>query len=175
MHVPIHFAGFGLGLRKPHYAEFVEGRVDVDFIEVISENCMVDGGRPRQVLREVRAHYPVALHGVSMSVESADGIDRDYLRRLRLLIDETRVLHILERRLQWVSLSTRTTFAHGSPVVWRIALLSPAVGWGMTRFVTPSSGMSNECRRVAGRWMPTHVTSLTRCRCSIRTIRKWPN
>ncbi|MHA6719738.1 MNIO family bufferin maturase [Sphingomonas sp. RS6] len=78
---------FGLGLRKPHYAEFLETQVPVDFVEVISENFMLPGGRPRDVLRRVRERYPVALHGVSMSVGSADGIDRDYLGRLRALVD----------------------------------------------------------------------------------------
>ncbi|KKC27852.1 MNIO family bufferin maturase [Sphingomonas sp. SRS2] len=81
---------FGLGLRKPHYKDFLDGDtlVAVDFVEVISENFMVDGGRPRHILRQVRERHPVALHGVSMSIGSADGIDRDYLRRLRALVDE---------------------------------------------------------------------------------------
>ena len=82
------FGGFGLGLRKPHYAEFLEHRIAVDFLEVISENFMVDGGRPRQLLRDIRARYRVALHGVSMSVGSAEGLDRAYLARLRALVDE---------------------------------------------------------------------------------------
>lgn len=82
------FAGFGLGLRKQHYPEFLEHRVGVDFVEVISENFMIDGGRPKRILREVRERYPVALHGVSMSVGSADGVDRAYLARLRALVDE---------------------------------------------------------------------------------------
>ncbi|PZU06118.1 DUF692 domain-containing protein [Sphingomonas sp.] len=85
---------YGLGLRKPHYADFLEGRVDVDFVEVISENFMVDGGRPRQILRDVRNLYPVALHGVSMSVGSADGVDRAYLGRLRTLVDEIEPLFV---------------------------------------------------------------------------------
>lgn len=88
------FAGFGLGLRKPHYAEFLGGDVVVDFVEVISENFMIDGGRPRQILREVRAKHPVALHGVSMSVGSADGIDTSYLTRLRALVDEIEPLFV---------------------------------------------------------------------------------
>ncbi|WP_029623048.1 DUF692 domain-containing protein [Sphingomonas elodea] len=78
---------FGLGLRKPHYADFLETAVPVDFVEVISENFMVPGGRPRDVLRRVRERYPVALHGVSMSIGSADGLDADYLARLRDLVD----------------------------------------------------------------------------------------
>ena len=82
------FRGFGLGLRKPHYADFIDGQVPVDFVEVISENFMVDGGQPRRILREVRDLYPVALHGVSMSIGSADGLDPDYLARLRTLIGE---------------------------------------------------------------------------------------
>lgn len=78
---------FGLGLRKPHYAEVLAGDVPLDFVEVISENFMVPGGRPREVLRRVREHYPVALHGVSLSIGSSGGIDPDYLARLAALVD----------------------------------------------------------------------------------------
>jgi len=85
---------FGLGLRKPHYSDFLTGEVPVDFVEVISENFMVAGGRPREILREVRGHYPVALHGVSMSVGSADGLRGDYLARLRALVDEIEPLFV---------------------------------------------------------------------------------
>ena len=94
------FAGFGLGLRKPHYADFLERRVAVDFLEVISENFMVDGGRPRQILRDIRADYPVALHGVSMSIGSADGLDPLYLARLRALVDEIDPLFVSDH-LSW--------------------------------------------------------------------------
>ena len=88
------FRGFGLGLRKPHYADFIDGQVPVDFVEVISENFMVDGGQPRRILREVREQYPVALHGVSMSIGSADGLNPDYLARLRTLIGEIEPLFV---------------------------------------------------------------------------------
>lgn len=91
---PPSFQGFGLGLRKPHYAAFLEHRIAVDFVEVISENFMVDGGRPRQILRAVRERYPVALHGVSMSVGSAEGVDPAYLARLRALVDEVEPLFV---------------------------------------------------------------------------------
>lgn len=94
------FAGFGLGLRKPHYREFLEHRVAVDFVEVISENFMVDGGKPRQILRDVRERYPVALHGVSMSLGSADGLDGAYLARLRALVDEIEPLFVSDH-LSW--------------------------------------------------------------------------
>lgn len=88
------FSGFGLALRKPHYPEFLDHRVAVDFVEVISENFMVDGGRPKRILREIRERYPVALHGVSMSVGSADGLDAAYLARLRALVDEIEPLFV---------------------------------------------------------------------------------
>lgn len=79
--------GFGLGLRPPHYEEFLSGGIPVDFVEVISENFMLDGGRPLHTLERIREIHPVALHGVSMSVGSADGLDRNYLQRLRALVD----------------------------------------------------------------------------------------
>lgn len=94
------FAGFGLGLRKPHYGEFLEHRVDVGFVEVISENFMIEGGRPLQILHRVREHYPVALHGVSMSIGSADGLDGAYLKRLRALVDAIDPLFVSDH-LSW--------------------------------------------------------------------------
>ena len=93
---------FGLGLRKPHYRDFLEGvsAVPVDFVEVISENFMVDGGRPLHVLKRVRERHPIALHGVSMSLGSADGLRDDYLRRLRSLADVVDPLFISDH-LSW--------------------------------------------------------------------------
>lgn len=81
------FAGFGLGLRRPHYAEFLARHVPVDFVEIISENFMVDGGRPLATLDAIRERYPVAMHGVSMSIGSADGLNPVYLKRLKTLAD----------------------------------------------------------------------------------------
>ena len=78
---------FGLGLRKPHYEDVLSGNVQLDFAEVISENFMFPGGRPLADLLAVREKCPVALHGVSMSVGSASGLDRDYVQRLRALVD----------------------------------------------------------------------------------------
>ena len=97
---PPTFAGFGLGLRKEHYRDFLDTRVPVDFVEVISENFMVDGGQPRHILRHVRERHPVALHGVSMSIGSADYLDRDYLRRLRALVDDIEPLFVSDH-LSW--------------------------------------------------------------------------
>ena len=82
---PAPFAGFGLGMRPPHYPEFLDSAPEVDFVEVISENFMGLGGRPLHTLEAVRRDYPVALHGVSMSLGSADGLRPDYLARLKAL------------------------------------------------------------------------------------------
>ena len=78
---------FGLGLRPQHYGDFLDGEVAVDFVEVISENFMIAGGRPRRILDQIREKHPVALHGVSMSIGSADGLDHDYLIGLKALAD----------------------------------------------------------------------------------------
>lgn len=98
-HVPT-FHGFGLGLRAPHYADFLERAQPVDFVEVISENFMVEGGRPLDVLSRVRERYPVALHGVSMNIGSASGLDDAYLHRLRQLADRIEPLWVSDH-LSW--------------------------------------------------------------------------
>lgn len=81
------FVGFGLGMRPQHYPSFIAGEAPVDFVEIISENFMVKGGRPLTVIDQVRARYPVAMHGVSMSIGSADGLKPDYMRHLKTLAD----------------------------------------------------------------------------------------
>src|SRR5262249_1500354 len=53
--------------------------------EVISENFMDSGGRPRYVLEQVAERYPVVMHGVSLSIGSTDPLDFDYLRKLKAL------------------------------------------------------------------------------------------
>ena len=67
--------GHGLGLRREHYQHVLHEKPKVDWFEVISENFMVPGGNPRRVLREVREHYPVVLHGVSLSIGTTDPLE----------------------------------------------------------------------------------------------------
>ena len=76
---------FGLGLRAPHYPDFLEHDIDVDFVEIISENYMIAGGRPLHILDRIREKHPVAMHGVSLSVGSTDGLDPGYLKKLSAL------------------------------------------------------------------------------------------
>src|SRR5229473_1706672 len=79
------YLGFGVGLRRPHYTSVLEERPAIDWFEVISENFMVAGGRPLEVLERVREHYPIVLHGVSMSLGSTDALNREYLNDLAQL------------------------------------------------------------------------------------------
>jgi uncharacterized protein (UPF0276 family) len=79
--------GCGVGLRKEHFDHVLSERPAVPFFEVVSENFMVDGGRPLEVLERVRRAYPVALHGVSMSLGSAEPLDARYLARLKALVE----------------------------------------------------------------------------------------
>ncbi|MEO0590578.1 MAG: DUF692 domain-containing protein [Pseudomonadota bacterium] len=118
------FGGFGLGLRAVHYDDFLgeDGAgVPVDFVEVISENYMIEGGRPLRILEEVRARHPVILHGVSMSIGSAGGLDADYLARLAALAQRIEPLWVSDH-LCW----TRTS-AHNSHDLLPLPLTSGAL------------------------------------------------
>ncbi|HYA21413.1 MAG TPA: DUF692 domain-containing protein [Burkholderiales bacterium] len=81
------YLGFGLGLRIPHYDEILATRPKVDWFEVLSENYLVPGGKPLYYLDRVRAHYPIVMHGVSLSIGSTDPLNRDYLGQLKTLAD----------------------------------------------------------------------------------------
>ncbi|MGD9784953.1 MAG: DUF692 domain-containing protein [Hyphomicrobiaceae bacterium] len=81
------YLGFGLGLRPQHYSDILGGTPHVDWFEAISENYMVPGGRPLAVLEAIRQHYPIVLHGVSMSIASTAPLDRANLKKLRALAD----------------------------------------------------------------------------------------
>ena len=75
----------GIGLRAPHVREVLERRPPVAWFEVHSENYFADGGAALAALDRVRADYPVALHGVGMSLGSADPLDREHLAKLARL------------------------------------------------------------------------------------------
>jgi len=82
------FLGFGLGLRAEHYQDILERKPkNIDWLEIISENYMIDGGKPLYFLDAIRQDYPMVMHGVSMSLGSTDELDYDYLERLRQLIE----------------------------------------------------------------------------------------
>ncbi len=82
------FLGFGVGLRTVHFPYILAEWPKIDWFEIISENFMVPGGRPRHVLQQIRARYPIVMHGVSLSIGSVDPLNHDYLQRLQSLAAE---------------------------------------------------------------------------------------
>jgi len=83
----VPFLGHGIGLRTKHFPELLEQGRRADWFEVITENFLHVGGRPRAVLEAVRADRPVVLHGVSLSIGSVDPLNEEYLRDVRELAD----------------------------------------------------------------------------------------
>jgi len=82
--------GFGLGLRIPHFEEVLSSQPNVDWFEILSENFMVAGGKPRYYLAAVAEQYPVVMHGVSMSLGSVSTLDHHYLGQLKQLVKEVK-------------------------------------------------------------------------------------
>ena len=83
--LPRPFLGYGLGLRPDYYEEILKTLPAVDWFEVLSENYMVDGGKPLYYLDRIREHYTMVMHGVSLSIGGTDPLDCDYLQRLKQL------------------------------------------------------------------------------------------
>lgn len=82
--------GIGIGLRVPHYQHILRQKPTVDWFEIISENYLVDGGRPLEVLDQILEQYRVVQHGVSLYFGSADRLNSDHLRRLKALVRRTK-------------------------------------------------------------------------------------
>lgn len=82
--------GIGIGLRIPHYHHILTQQPTVDWFEIISENFMVDGGRPLEVLDQILAQYRVVQHGVALYFGSAAGPSKEHLRRLKALTKRTK-------------------------------------------------------------------------------------
>ncbi|HXH82857.1 MAG TPA: DUF692 domain-containing protein [Candidatus Tectomicrobia bacterium] len=87
MAIAVPYLGHGVGLRPRHYPRLRDGAARADWFEVISENFMVDGGRPLAALERARALRPVVLHGVSLSIGSTDPLDARYLEALHALAE----------------------------------------------------------------------------------------
>lgn len=82
--------GVGVGLRVPHYRRLFAERPHVDFFEIISENFLLGGGRPRYHLERALEGYRVVQHGVSLGIGGPEAPDREYLRLLKALVQRTR-------------------------------------------------------------------------------------
>jgi uncharacterized protein (UPF0276 family) len=104
--------GAGIGLRAPHYREFLDGAPVVDWLEVHSENFFGDGGFDLHVLDRVRERYPLSLHGVGLSIGAADTGDAEearfsyHLARLAALVARTEPAAVSEH-LCWGAIDAR--------------------------------------------------------------------
>ncbi|APW44595.1 DUF692 domain-containing protein [Rhodoferax saidenbachensis] len=93
----------GVGWRHPHYAQLLETQPALDFLEVHSENFFAQGGAALAVLAQGRAHYPISLHGVGLSLGSAAGLDDWHLDQLAQLV----------QRIEPIRVSDHAAFARG--------------------------------------------------------------
>ncbi|EKD70760.1 MAG: hypothetical protein ACD_46C00410G0001, partial [uncultured bacterium] len=87
--------GFGLGLRVDHYDTILKERPAIDWFEIITENYLVPGGKPLYYLDKIRKHYPMVMHGVSLSIGSSDPLDLNYLSDVKKLAERVQP--------QWIS------------------------------------------------------------------------
>ena len=100
--------GFGLGLRVDHYDAILADRPAVDWFEVLTENYLVPGGKPLDYLLRFRERYPLAMHGVSLSIGSTAPLDLDYLRQVKALAARVQPVWISDH-LCWTGIAGRNT------------------------------------------------------------------
>jgi hypothetical protein len=100
--------GVGIGLRIPHYQHILTRKPVVDWFEIISENYMIDGGRPLEILDQILEQYKVVQHGVSMYFGSVDPLNREHLKRLKQLVRRTNTPWLSDH-LCWGSVDGRYT------------------------------------------------------------------
>jgi uncharacterized protein len=102
----MQLAGFGLGLRTPHYEAVLNEPHPIDWLEVITENYLVPGGKPLAYLERVRERFPLVMHGVSLSIGSTDPIDFSYLAGVRALAARIEP-HWISDHLCWTGIDGR--------------------------------------------------------------------
>ena len=89
----------GIGLRFQHHHEVLETRPDVAWMEVHTENYM-GGGTPLRYLDAIRRDTPISLHGVGLSLGSADGLDTAHLERIRQVAERVEP-GLMSEHLAW--------------------------------------------------------------------------
>jgi hypothetical protein len=99
-------AGFGLGLRTPHYEAVLNEPHAIDWLEVITENYLVPGGKPLDYLERIRSRFPLVMHGVSLSIGSTDPVDFEYLAQVRVLAARIEP-HWISDHLCWTGIDGR--------------------------------------------------------------------
>jgi len=77
----------GVCLKPQHFQGILDSLPDVGWFEVHAENYLGAGGAPLHNLEKICEHYPLSIHGVGMSIGSADGIDKNHLKRVASLVE----------------------------------------------------------------------------------------
>lgn len=103
-HSKLPYLGFGLGLRKEHYVDIIETKPNIDWFEVLTENYLVPGGKPLYYLDKIHEHYPMVMHGVSLSIGSSDPLKMDYLKQVKALAKRIDA-HWISDHLCWTGLN----------------------------------------------------------------------
>jgi uncharacterized protein (UPF0276 family) len=103
---PFSQLGFGVGLRAPHYREFLQDRPAVDWLEVHTENYLNQGGWDAYVLERLRQDYPISLHGVGLGIGSARGFSEQHLQRVREVVQRVQPALVSEH-LCWGAVDDR--------------------------------------------------------------------
>jgi uncharacterized protein (UPF0276 family) len=98
--------GVGIGLRAAHYRALLDSQPAVGWLEVHSENYFGEGGYDLHILHQLRCNYPVSLHGVALSLGSADGIRKSHLAKLKRLVEYIEPALVSEH-LCWAALGPR--------------------------------------------------------------------
>lgn len=92
--------GIGIGLKAQHYDEILSRKPDLDWFEVHPENYMGAGGLPHKYLNDICPSYPLSMHGVGLSLGSADGVSDEHLQALKNVIDRYQPAQVSEH-LSW--------------------------------------------------------------------------
>ena len=100
--------GLGVGLRTVHFAHILRHWPAVAWFEIISENFMDSGGRPRFILEQIAERYPIVMHGVSLSIGSSDPLDFEYLTKLKRLATHVRACWVSDH-LCWTGVAGMNT------------------------------------------------------------------
>lgn len=98
--------GVGVGLRTPHYRQFLEQRPAVAWLEVHTENYLQQGGWDSHVLEQLRPDYPISLHGVGLGLGSARGFSPAHLQRVRALVERVQP-SLVSEHLCWSAVGDR--------------------------------------------------------------------
>lgn len=98
--------GAGVGLRTPHYQDFLTVPMNIQWLEVHAENYFGDGGYDLHVLQQLRKNYPVSLHGVGLGLGSAHGFRKEHIAKLQRLIEYIQPCLVSEH-LCWGSIAGR--------------------------------------------------------------------